>query len=144
MRKQTLFTLIFSIIFLILLLFLFIFPYTIKDTSKFTDRLVTNVIDGDTFQYYNSTTYTYEIVRLLCIDTPEKGEEGYEEAKTFLESLILGKQVTLTSSLTNKDTYGRLLRYVYIDNKFVNKELLDRGYGELMIIPPEECKEMVT
>jgi endonuclease YncB( thermonuclease family) len=143
MKKELVFTIIFSSIFLLLVLALFILPYTIKNPEKFTKDLVTNVIDGDTFQYYDSDTYTFEIVRLLCIDTPEKNEEGYEEAKEFLESLILGEQITLNSSIADRDNYGRQLRYVYIDDLFVNKELLNKGYAELLIIPPEECKEIL-
>jgi len=38
------------------------------------------------------------------------------------------------------------LRYVYVNDfgevLFVNKLILDNGYGELLIIPPEECNEM--
>jgi micrococcal nuclease len=122
---------------------LVIFPYTIKEPEQFTDRLVTNIIDGDTFQYYDANSYSFVIVRLLCVDTPEKNEPGYEEAKEFLESLILYKQITLNSSITNKDDYNRLLRYVYIEDLFINKEIIDEGYGKMLIIPPEECKEVI-
>jgi micrococcal nuclease len=141
--KETGFTLIFSILLLAFLIFLFVLPYTIKEPEEIADKLVTNVIDGDTFQYYNAKNYSYEIVRLLCVDAPEKGEEGYIESKQFLESLILGKQINLNPSITDKDIYGRSLRYVYVDNKFINKEILSNGYGELLIIPPEECKEVI-
>jgi endonuclease YncB( thermonuclease family) len=108
--------------------------------------MVERVIDGDTFVLCSG-----DIVRLLCVDTPEKGKEGYEEATNFLSDLILYKEVTLTTSNyqgNNTDKYGRLLRWVYIANVtsgekiFVNKEIFDQGYGELMIIPPETCEEI--
>lgn len=129
--KQTSFTLIFSIIFIVLLTLLILLPYNF---NKIPDNYVTRVIDGDTF-----TLHSGEIIRLLCVDTPEKNQPEYEEAKLFLESLILGKEVNLTASLTDKDIYNRSLRYVYVDNQFVNKLVLE-SYGKLLIIPPEECE----
>lgn len=133
MKQQTLFVLIFSIIFIVLLIFLFIFPYNLNQ-NKIPDNYVTEVIDGDTFKIHSG-----EIIRLLCVDTPESSETNYEEAKLFLKSLILNKEVNLTASITNKDVYNRLLRYVYVDDKFVNKLVFD-NYGKLLVIPPETCE----
>lgn len=106
------------------------------------------IIDGDTFELCSG-----EKIRLLCVDTPEKGKEGYEEAKAFLEDLILNKEITLTPSNyrgNDTDKYGRLLRWVYVENEssdsgeliFVNKYLLEEGYGDLLVIPPETCNEV--
>lgn len=92
--------------------------------------LVVNITDGDTF-----TIATGEIVRLICVDTPEKGEENYTKAKDFLSSLILGEEVRLEQDENgeDQDSYERLLRYVYVDvnNTFVNKEIVQGGYGTL-------------
>lgn len=107
------------------------------------NNTVLDVIDGDTFEIYNADTRSVETVRLLCVDTPEKDEEGYDDAKMFLKYRILGKQAVLVSSITDEDKYARLLRYVYVDDLFINKLILDEGYGELLIIPPEECKELL-
>jgi micrococcal nuclease len=116
------------------------------EKNDLQNNTVVKIIDGDTFEYYNMDSNKMVKVRLLCVDTPEEEEKGYEEAKGYLRSLILYKQVTLNSSITNKDKYGRLLRYVYVndwgEDLFVNKMILDNGYGNLSIIPPEECKEM--
>lgn len=87
---------------------------------------VTRVIDGDTFELASG-----EKVRLICINTPEQGEEGYEEAKAYLESMILNKTVRLEKDISEKDRYGRLLRYAYTDNRFINKEMVDNGYAEV-------------
>jgi hypothetical protein len=75
--------------------------------------LVTKIIDGDTFVLDSG-----EKVRLLCVDTPEKGKEGYEEAEIFLSKLIMCRKVVLTPSTSgpDKDKYGRLLRWVYVAN----------------------------
>lgn len=109
-------------------------------------NIVSRVIDGDTFELCSGDT-----IRLLCVDTPEKGDSGYEEAKLFLEDLLLYNPVELKQSNydgPNKDKYNRLLRWVYIYNSssveqlFVNKYILEEGYGDIMIIPPETCNEV--
>jgi micrococcal nuclease len=106
------------------------------------------IIDGDTLKLWDSGP----TVRLLCVDTPEEGEEGYQEAKNFLEDLLYEKPVTFKSSNYSNDTdvYGRLLRWVYIsdiDNleklTLVNKLIIDEGYGEVFIVPPETCEEVL-
>ncbi len=50
---------------------------------------VTSIIDGDTIELS-----TGERVRLICIDTPEINEDGYEEAKNYLTEQILNKDNT--------------------------------------------------
>ena len=90
---------------------------------------VTKVIDGDTFE-----TSDGETIRLLGINTPEEGEYYYEEAKDYLWYLIGNKEVELESDKTNKDWYGRKLRYVYIDGKMVNSMMLERGYARLYLL----------
>jgi hypothetical protein len=48
------------------------------------------------------------------IDTPERGECGYDRATAHMEALVLGKQVILRKSDEDVDRYGRLLRYIDI------------------------------
>lgn len=67
---------------------------------------VTRVVDGDTVVVSTGAT-----VRLLGIDTPERGQCGYREATENMRRLTQGKAVTLTGG-TTKDRYGRLVRYV--------------------------------
>lgn len=100
-------------------------------TCAETDR-VTEVIDGDTFKIKNG-----ESVRLLGINTPELTEPGADISKDFLALLILNKDVRLERDVTDKDDYGRLLRYVYQDNKFVNAEIVRMGYAETRFYPPD-------
>lgn len=112
-----------------------VFLIRIDDYEKIPDNYVTNVIDGDTFRLSSGQT-----VRILCVDTPEKGKVGYEEAKLFLESLILNKEVNLTSEGNDKDAYGRLLRYVYIDNTLVNREIILNNHSDLYIFKDDLSK----
>ncbi len=82
------------------------------------------VIDGDTIALPGG-----EAVRYIGIDTPERGEPYYGEAKRANQELIAGKQIKLEKDVTDKDKYNRLLRYIYVDDTFVNAELVRRGYA---------------
>ena len=80
-------------------------PVTTPTTVGLT---VTNVVDGDTLD-----VSTGERIRIIGIDTPERGGCGYDEAANYLASLLTGKTVTLTpGAQDDRDAYDRLLRYV--------------------------------
>lgn len=96
---------------------------------------VARVIDGDTFELEGG-----EIVRLLCIDTPEKNSQFYLDAKERLRELIDGKELVLESGEVDKDIYGRSLRYVYADNISVNEQLVKDGLATAYLYnESEEC-----
>jgi len=88
--------------------------------------IVTNVTDGDTLILNNGG-----IVRLLGINTPERNEYYYSEATDRLKELVYGKAVNLImdDAAPDRDAYGRLLRYVYYGDNFVNQVLLEEGYA---------------
>ncbi|KKP70109.1 hypothetical protein A2X44_00115 [candidate division CPR3 bacterium GWF2_35_18] len=100
--------------------------------------LVTRVIDGDTFEIYSG-----QKIRLIGINTPEtvapnKTVECYgQEASDFLKSLLENTRVSLVKDVSETDSYGRLLRYVYLDNLFVNEYLVKEGYAEVSTYPPD-------
>lgn len=84
--------------------------------------LVVEVIDGDTVDLGNG-----ERVRLVGIDTPERGECGYEKAADALSALVLDREVELVRSDEDRDQYDRLLRYVDVDGVDAGLELVRRG-----------------
>jgi len=89
------------------------------------------VIDGDTI-----TLEDGEKVRLIGIDTPERGDEGYEESRDALADLVLDKTVVLAPQQSDRDTYGRLLRDVYTEDVFVNLYMVENGFAVALPIPP--------
>jgi len=92
------------------------------------------VVDGDTIDVDGVGR-----IRLVGINTPERGQPGYGEAKDFVKSLCLYKTVYLDiDNAKHYDKYGRVLAVVYVGNTNVNAELLKRGYAEVMYIPPSE------
>lgn len=91
---------------------------------------VSRVIDGDTVDIDPGIEVLSSRIRLLGIDTPERSQPFYREAGESLEGLIRGKQIFLESDQSNADRYGRLLRYIIIDNKNINVEMVRLGYAK--------------
>lgn len=102
---------------------------------------VTRVIDGDTIEVnYNGTL---EKVRLIGVDTPESvhpdSSKNTEEgilASDYTKEHLEGKQVGLEFDVQQRDQYGRLLAYVWVDGKMYNKTLLEDGVANIATYPP--------
>jgi len=87
-----------------------------------SQTIVTKVIDGDTVIVEGG-----HHIRLLGIDSDEKGYPCYEPAKLYLEKLILGKKVKLEKDGADVDKYGRCLRYIFVGQKNVDLEMVKKG-----------------
>ena len=99
---------------------------------------VTKVIDGDTIKLENG-----EVVRYIGINAPETAHPqkpvqcfGYEASNKNKE-LVEGKIVRLEKDISETDKYGRLLRYVWVGNVFVNDYLVRNGYAYSSTYPPD-------
>lgn len=116
---------------LVLLLFIVNYSFLDKALVDFLDEKtyveVDRVIDGDTIAVNGSS------VRLLGINSPERGEEYYSEAKEFLEGLVLDKKVALELS-NKKDKYGRGLAFVFLSQTNLNVELVRWGLANVYIL----------
>ncbi len=97
---------------------------------------VTYVFDGDTIEVeLDGRTYR---LRYIGVDTPEREEPFYQAAFDFNRDLVEGKTVTLVRDVSETDQYGRLLRYVYLDDgTFVNAAIIRAGMGRLVTFPPD-------
>ncbi|MCK4273453.1 MAG: thermonuclease family protein [Dehalococcoidales bacterium] len=96
---------------------------------------VTQVIDGDTI-----IIDTGHRVRYIGIDTPEVHPipEAYgAEAWQANRQLVEGKSIRLERDVSETDKYGRLLRYVYVDDTLANAELVKLGMAEAKAYPPD-------
>lgn len=97
--------------------------------------LVVRVVDGDTIRVLINGQE--EVVRLIGIDTPElnhpqKPVECFaKEASDKLKSLLQDRQVQLEFDPTQaeRDRYGRLLAYVFLDGNNINLQMLRDGYA---------------
>src|SRR3990167_2259493 len=112
---------------LLLILSHFVSLYLIAQDVK-----VKRVIDGDTFEAEDG-----EKIRLLGVDCPELAHFGKpaeyfgKESTEFSRQNLEGKTVKLVKDSLNKDRdkYGRLLRYVYINKQDFSWLLIEEGYG---------------
>lgn len=82
------------------------------------------VYDGDTFLCADS-----QRVRLMGVDAPESYQPGGDISRDVLEGTLLGRTVRLEPDRQDKDDFGRLLRYVWLNDTCVNFELVARGYA---------------
>jgi micrococcal nuclease len=96
---------------------------------------VERVIDGDTIIVDGGWR-----VRYIGIDAPELHPEAEyygTEAWQANRELVEGRRVRLEKDVSDKDRYGRLLRYVYVDGVLVNAEMLKGGYAHACSYPPD-------
>lgn len=94
--------------------------------------VVYNVVDGDTIDAVIDLGFKIEIkqrLRLARVDTPERGQPGYEGAKQFVKSLIEGKQVSIMTEKVSK--WGYYLAEVFIENgKNVSDALIENQFAK--------------
>lgn len=102
---------------------------------------VVRVVDGDTIII--DLDGDEERVRLIGIDTPESVHPDEERnvpygetASDFTKSMLEGKTVGIEFDAQERDQYGRLLAYVYLDGVMFNKTLLQEGHAKVTTYPP--------
>ena len=118
---------------------------THQATSSATIVKVSRVIDGDTIELDDK-----QKVRYIGIDTPELHDPKKpvqcfaKEAMEVNKKLVEGKQVRLEKDVSEKDKYGRLLRFVYLNDNpatssgiFVNDYLVRQGFAFAATFPPD-------
>lgn len=138
-RTQKLF---FSLLLSLVLLLISTHTDWLKQTVKTAQQnqpglyKVTSVYDGDTIAV--DMNGSAETIRFIGVDTPEthdprKPVQCYgREATNYTKNLLQDRSVRLQADPlnTNRDRYGRLLRYVYLpDDSLLEKKLITEGYG---------------
>jgi micrococcal nuclease len=115
-----------------------------EDGSPGSDTIearVVGVTDGDTIDVLLDGEV--EPVRYIGIDTPESNPDqalecfGHEAADAN-EAMVGDRVVTLTFGPERRDDYGRLLAFVRVDGRFVNAELVRRGFARSLTISPND------
>jgi micrococcal nuclease len=135
-------------------------PSLIEDTSQENTVQVTenqvsdvpatlvDIFDGDTIKVIINGKI--ESVRYLLLDTPESKspktcvQHYAKEAFLRNSELVTSGKVTLEFEQDNtRDTYGRLLAYVFVDGESIQRTLLKEGYARVAYImnPPYKYLE---
>lgn len=86
---------------------------------------VLRVVDGDTFILAHVGIPPEERVRILGVDTPERGQPNYAEATAFTRAWITAGDFALTTC--KRDSFGRLLSTVTRGNDNLSDALLNAG-----------------
>lgn len=106
-------------------------------------------IDGDTIKVL--VNGKEETIRYLLIDTPESKNpnmcvQSYaKEAFLRNSELVKSGKITLEFEQGNtRDSYGRLLAYVYVDGESIQETLLKEGFARVAYIlnPPYKYLEL--
>jgi micrococcal nuclease len=92
---------------------------------------VKRVVDGDTIVLADGRH-----VRYIGINTPERGEPSWKEARDYNAQKVRGKLVTLEFGQVREDKYGRTLAYCSVGGEMVNAELLKAGWAHLFVLEP--------
>lgn len=103
-----------------------------------SEARVLKVIDGDTIEIDDKKKIRYIGIDAPELHHPKKPVQCFgQEAMNKNKELVEGKIVRLEKDISETDKYGRLLRYVYIDNIFVNDYLIKNGYAATATFPPD-------
>jgi micrococcal nuclease len=121
----------------IFILNFFVYQPYLFTKEKFEDAYVVWIVDGDTIIV--KIDGKKEKVRFIGIDTPEfrnkynKPEPIAKEAFLYTKKVLKNQTVQMESDkfAGNRDKYGRLLRYIYINGSLHNAELIKIGYASV-------------
>lgn len=91
------------------------------------EGIVNYIVDGDTLDINDIR------IRLSLVDTPERGQEGFKQAKEFVQKLCLNKkgQVDIDDGQRRGDRYGRDIGVVFCDGVNINKALMDNNLARI-------------
>lgn len=112
-----------------------------SDINKIMLYKIVRIIDGDTL--VAAKNGVEETVRLIGVDTPEIFVNGQQvndpQAITALEyakAALTGRYAELELDIEQRDQYGRLLAYIWLDGIMLNKVLLENGIAKVSTYPP--------
>jgi len=99
---------------------------------------VSHTVDGDTIDVkLDGCPLEYVRIRLIGVDTAERGQCYYAEAKAYTAQLE-GQRVGLERDSSEWDSFGRLLRHVYTGSgRWHNGELVALGYARVCTVAPD-------
>lgn len=99
--------------------------------------IVTRVIDGDTIDVLLGDKTVR--IRYVQTNTPERDQPCFRESTQANADLVANKQVRLLPSKRLEDPFGRLLRFVYVGDIMVERALVEGGWAEVVLYPPNDA-----
>lgn len=92
---------------------------------------VSKVIDGDTIVTSNN-----QKIRYIGVNAPEKGQPMSNDSTSLNQKLVLGKNIRLEFDVVKNDKYGRMLAYVFVQNDFINLDIVKNGLAVSETVQP--------
>lgn len=118
---------------IIYMIFILLIPFCVKATTK--KVTFASCIDGDTAKFFDQEQIIK--VRFLAIDTPESTNKvepyGQVASDYTCQRISKAKQITLEFDPNSdlKDKYDRYLAWVFVDENLLQKEIIQKGYGQV-------------
>ncbi|MEM4271534.1 MAG: thermonuclease family protein [Candidatus Pacearchaeota archaeon] len=112
--------------------------YFSRPASSSNERqavIITRVIDGDTLEADNNIT-----IRLININTPEKGAYGAELASNFLKSY---ENRSVEIEITGNDKYERALARIFAP-EYINLKIVKEGLACKFLVDSSELKQFAN
>ncbi len=139
-RKKRIYSIV-LIVLVLLISLIGIYLQAEKEEKGFYETVVLRVIDGDTIVVLLNGQE--ERIRMIGVDAPESVSLNEEEntiwgqmASEYTKSILPpGTKVWLTFDLEERDQYGRMLAYIWLDsdvedlNHLFQKRLIEDGYA---------------
>jgi micrococcal nuclease len=101
---------------------------------------VSDIVDGDTIRV--TTAESEETVRLVGINAAEDGECWADEAARALAGILGAGMVRLDRDVSDRDRFGRLLRYVTTEEgQDAGGSLIDGGHAIARAFPPDTARD---
>ena len=101
------------------------------DLPKGIFTKVERVISGQTLEILDKTGKipVLQQIRLAGITAPDLKQDPWGvKAKQYLKQLCEGKKILLEGNLTEKDRYGRISVYIWLNGTLINEQLVKEGY----------------
>lgn len=122
--------------------------------TKYTKAQVVKVVDGDTIdvKWLAGPKLPSTRVRMIGVNAPEsttRVEPYGKEASNYTTKQLKGKIVWLEKDVSERDKYGRALRYVWLSEppakptfqharkSMFNARLVAEGYAQVATFPPD-------
>ena len=93
---------------------------------------VSEIIDGDTVKAVIDLGFnivTEQKLRLRGLDAPEIESAEGKEAKEFLAKQLTQPGASVLIRTVKPDKYDRYLADLWVDGKYINQELIDKGFA---------------
>ncbi|MCH5471463.1 MULTISPECIES: thermonuclease family protein [Bacillus] len=111
-----------------------------QNANRIIKATILEHIDGDTLRV-KLANGKVEVVRFLCIDTPEVHHPrlglqpfGLEGAAFTAKYAPVGKEVELEMDVGERDKFTRLVVYVWVEGQLLNRMLVERGLARVAYI----------